>query len=83
MWFSGLRGPVAVRLDNSDLNLCFEFALALMTIDKQKLIETTTLSIVVFTTVLMGGATEFIVHALGLKKEELPEGSKYSRFLVD
>jgi len=56
MWWAGLRGAIA-------------FALALnMPGDNSNTMIPTTLAIVIFTTVVLGGATDFMVGALGLKR---------------
>jgi len=55
MWWAGLRGPVA-------------FALALMVEKNRGFIESTTLVIVLFTTILMGGSTTALVGKLGLQE---------------
>jgi len=55
MWWAGLRGPVA-------------FALALMVEKNRGFIESTTLVIVLFTTILMGGSTTALVGKLGLQQ---------------
>ena len=67
MWLSGLRGAIA-------------FALAVNMPGQNKALITTTLFIVVVTTILFGGATAPLLHALGLVS---PGGLSHSRSHLD
>lgn len=66
MWFAGLRGAIS-------------FALSLnMPGEHKDLYVTTTLSLIIFTTIFLGGFTERVLSATGMKLQNKPNGKPFN-----